>query len=405
MNLVHTPNANRLHIALFGKRNSGKSSLINALTGQDTALVSDTPGTTTDPVQKAMEIHGIGPCLFIDTPGFDDEGELGNRRIERTWKAVEKTDIALLLCAGGSSAEETGEPDFTEELHWLEQLKAINIPTILLINKADIRKNTASLAIRIKETFGSQPIPVSAKEKTGIELIRQAILEKLPEDFDQQSIAGNLVTEGDLVLLVMPQDIQAPKGRLILPQVQTMRELLDKKCLIMSCTTDKLRETLQALSRPPKLIITDSQVFKTVYEQKPEESRLTSFSVLFAGYKGDIRYYVKSASAIGSLTESSRVLIAEACTHAPLSEDIGRVKLPHLLRKRIGEKLSIDIVAGTDFPQDLTPYSLVIHCGACMFNRKYVLNRIERARLQNVPMTNYGVAIAFLNGILNQIEY
>ena len=398
-------NANRLHIALFGKRNSGKSSLINALTGQDTALVSDTPGTTTDPVQKAMEIHGIGPCLFIDTPGFDDEGELGNRRIERTWKAVEKTDIALLLCAGGSSAEETGEPDFTEELHWLEQLKAKNIPTILLINKADIRKNTASLAIRIKETFGSQPIPVSAKEKTGIELIRQAILEKLPEDFDQQSIAGNPVTEGDLVLLVMPQDIQAPKGRLILPQVQTMRELLDKKCLIMSCTTDKLRETLQALSRPPKLIITDSQVFKTVYEQKPEESRLTSFSVLFAGYKGDIRYYVKSASAIGSLTESSRVLIAEACTHAPLSEDIGRVKLPHLLRKRIGEKLSIDIVAGTDFPQDLTPYSLVIHCGACMFNRKYVLNRIERARLQNVPMTNYGVAIAFLNGILNQIEY
>lgn len=405
MNLVHTPNANRLHIALFGKRNSGKSSLINALTGQDTALVSDTPGTTTDPVQKAMEIHGIGPCLFIDTPGFDDEGELGNRRIERTWKAVEKTDIALLLCAGGSSAEETGEPDFTEELHWLEQLKAKNIPTILLINKADIRKNTASLAIRIKETFGSQPIPVSAKEKTGIELIRQAILEKLPEDFDQQSIAGNLVTEGDLVLLVMPQDIQAPKGRLILPQVQTIRELLDKKCLIMSCTTDKLRETLQALSRPPKLIITDSQVFKTVYEQKPEESRLTSFSVLFAGYKGDIRYYVKSASAIGSLTESSRVLIAEACTHAPLSEDIGRVKLPHLLRKRIGEKLSIDIVAGTDFPQDLTPYSLVIHCGACMFNRKYVLSRIERARLQNVPMTNYGVAIAFLNGILNQIEY
>lgn len=405
MNLVHTPNANRLHIALFGKRNSGKSSLINALTGQDTALVSDTPGTTTDPVQKAMEIHGIGPCLFIDTPGFDDEGELGNRRIERTWKAVEKTDIALLLCAGGSSAEETGEPDFTEELHWLEQLKAKNIPTILLINKADIRKNTASLAIRIKETFGSQPIPVSAKEKTGIELIRQAILEKLPEDFDQQSITGNLVTEGDLVLLVMPQDIQAPKGRLILPQVQTMRELLDKKCLIMSCTTDKLRETLQALSRPPKLIITDSQVFKTVYEQKPEESRLTSFSVLFAGYKGDIRYYVKSASAIGSLTESSRVLIVEACTHAPLSEDIGRVKLPHLLRKRIGEKLSIDIVAGTDFPQDLTPYSLVIHCGACMFNRKYVLNRIERARLQNVPMTNYGVAIAFLNGILNQIEY
>ena len=405
MNLVHTPNANRLHIALFGKRNSGKSSLINALTGQDTALVSDTPGTTTDPVQKAMEIHGIGPCLFIDTPGFDDEGELGNRRIERTWKAVEKTDIALLLCAGGGSAEETGEPDFTEELHWLEQLKAKNIPTILLINKADIRKNTASLAIRIKATFGSQPIPVSAKEKTGVELIRQAILEKLPEDFDQQSITGSLVTEGDLVLLVMPQDIQAPKGRLILPQVQTIRELLDKKCLIMSCTTDKLKDTLCALANPPQLIITDSQVFHTVYEQKPAESRLTSFSVLFAGYKGDIHYYVESAFAIDRLTEQSRVLIAEACTHAPLTEDIGRVKIPHLLRKRTGEGLQIDIVSGNDFPEDLSPYNLIIHCGACMFNRKYVLSRIEQARAQQVPMTNYGVAIAHLNGILNKIVY
>ena len=405
MHSSFTPNASRLHIALFGKRNSGKSSLINVLTGQDTALVSDTPGTTTDPVQKAMEIHGIGPCLFIDTPGFDDEGKLGNMRIERTWKAVEKTDIAILLCAGDASIEIPEDADFTEELHWLEQLKAKNIPTILLINKADIRKSPASLATRIKETFGNHPLLVSAKERTGIELIRQAILEKLPEDYNQQSITGRLVTEGDLVLLVMPQDIQAPKGRLILPQVQTMRELLDKKCLIMSCTTDKLSETLQALARPPKLIITDSQVFKTVYEQKPEESKLTSFSVLFAGYKGDIHYYVKSAAAIEMLTESSRVLIAEACTHAPLSEDIGRVKLPRLLRKRIGEKLQIDIVGGTDFPQDLTPYSLVIHCGACMFNRKYVLSRIDRARCQHIPMTNYGVAIACLNGILDKIVY
>lgn len=407
MSLTNTPNANRLHIALFGKRNSGKSSLINALTGQDIALVSDTPGTTTDPVSKAMEIHGIGPCLFIDTPGFDDEGELGEMRIERTWKAVEKTDIAILLCENdiNKEVEFTESSKLTEELHWLKQLKARNIPTILLINKADIRKDLESLSKKIKTTLGSTPLLVSAKQGTGMEQIKQAILEKLPEDYDRQSITGSLVAEGDLVLLVMPQDIQAPKGRLILPQVQTMRELLDKKCIVMSCTTDKLPDTLQALSRPPKLIITDSQVFKTVYRQKPEESKLTSFSVLFAGYKGDIQYYVESAAAIESLTETSRVLIAEACTHAPLSEDIGRVKLPHLLRKQIGEKLQIDIVAGTDFPQDLTPYSLVIHCGACMFNRKYVLSRIERAKLQNVPMTNYGVAIAFLNGILNQIEY
>lgn len=396
MSLTDTPNANRLHIALFGRRNSGKSSLINALTGQDTSLVSDTPGTTTDLVSKAMEIQGIGPCLFIDTPGFDDEGELGELRVSRTLKAIEKTDIALLLC---------GDTTFSHEKEMLALLKKKNIPVIPVLNKIDIRENSDSLATYIEKECKIRPLLVSAKEEIGIEQIRQAILEKLPSDFGQQSITGELTAENDLVLLVMPQDIQAPKGRLILPQVQTIRELLDKKCLVVSCTTDKLTETLQALARPPKLIITDSQVFKAVYEQKPEESKLTSFSVLFAGYKGDIHYYVESAAVIESLTEASRVLIAEACTHAPLTEDIGRVKLPRLLRKRIGEKLQIDIVGGTDFPQDLTPYDLIIHCGACMFNRKYVLSRIERAREQHIPMTNYGVAIAYLNGILDQIEY
>ena len=396
MSLTDTPNANRLHIALFGRRNSGKSSLVNALTGQDTALVSDTPGTTTDLVSKAMEMQGIGPCLFIDTPGFDDEGELGELRISRTLKAIEKTDIALLLC---------GDTTFSHEKEMLALLKEKNIPVIPVLNKIDIRENSDSLATYIEKECKIRPLLVSAKEEIGIEQIRQAILEKLPSDFGQQSITGELTAENDLVLLVMPQDIQAPKGRLILPQVQTIRELLDKKCLVVSCTTDKLTETLQALARPPKLIITDSQVFKAVYEQKPEESKLTSFSVLFAGYKGDIHYYVESTAVIESLTEDSRVLIAEACTHAPLTEDIGRVKLPRLLRKRIGEKLQIDIVGGTDFPQDLMPYDLIIHCGACMFNRKYVLSRIERAREQHIPMTNYGVAIAYLNGILDQIEY
>lgn len=396
MSLNNTPSANRLHIALFGRRNSGKSSLINAMTGQDTALVSDIPGTTTDPVSKAMELHGIGPCVIIDTPGFDDEGTLGEMRIERTLKAIERTDIALFFCE---------ENDLQEESAWMEQLKAKNIPVILIVNKADIRENISSIAERIEQALHQKPIFVSAKEKQGMEEIRLAILEKLPQDFEQPSITGDLVSENDLVLLVMPQDIQAPKGRLILPQVQTMRELLDKKCLVMSCTTDKLPQTLQALAYPPKLIITDSQVFKTVYEQKPAESSLTSFSVLMAGYKGDIRQFIEGASAIDSLTEHSHVLIAEACAHAPMTEDIGRVKIPRLLRKKIGEGLQIDMVSGSDFPKDLSKYDLIIHCGACMFNRKHVMNRLECASKQQVPMTNYGITLAHLMGILDKIVY
>ena len=393
MSINNTPSANRLHIALFGRRNSGKSSLINALTGQDTALVSDIPGTTTDPVNKAMELHGIGPCVIIDTPGFDDEGILGEMRIERTLKAIEKTDIALLLCE---------EKDLQVEKEWMKQLKAKNIPVILILNKADIRQDISSL---VEKELGQKPLLVSAKEKQGMEDIRLAILEKIPQDFEQVSITGDLVNENDLVLLVMPQDIQAPKGRLILPQVQTMRELLDKRCLVMSCTTDKLPQTLKALAYPPKLIITDSQVFKTVYEQKPAESLLTSFSVLMAGYKGDIRQFIEGASAIDSLTESSRVLIAEACAHAPMTEDIGRVKIPRLLRKKIGEGLQIDMVSGNDFPKDLSMYDLIIHCGACMFNRKHVMNRLEQASTQQIPMTNYGITLAHLMGILDKIVY
>ncbi|MEG2127375.1 MAG: [FeFe] hydrogenase H-cluster maturation GTPase HydF [Bacteroides sp.] len=388
-----TATANRLHIALFGRRNSGKSSLINALTGQEVALVSDTPGTTTDPVQKAMEVRGIGPCLFIDTPGYDDEGELGELRIGRTLKTMEQTDIALLLC----------QPEMSGELRWMQLLEEKNIPTVLVLNKADELNEPEVLAEEIEKQCQRRPLIVSARNGQGMDLIREAILEKLPPDFGGQTITGHLVGEGDLVLLVMPQDIQAPKGRLILPQVQTLRELLDKRCLAVCCTTDQLPAMLQALSRPPKLIITDSQVFKTVYGQKPATSLLTSFSVLFAAYKGDIHYYTAGAAAIGTLTETSRVLIAEACTHAPLSEDIGRVKLPWLLRQRIGQGLQIVHVSGADFPKDLTGYDLVIQCGACMFNRKHVLSRIEQAQQQKIAMTNYGVAIAYLSGILDKV--
>lgn len=392
-----TPQSNRLHIALLGRRNSGKSSLINALTGQDTALVSHIPGTTTDPVVKAMEVYPLGACLWIDTPGFDDDQEeLGALRVSRTLKSLEKTDIALLLCEEG---------DGTMEKEWLAQLKEKQIPTILLLNKCDLQANSSQLAAQLKKVYGETPIEVSAHTKQGMEEIYQAILEKVPADYGQQTLTGNLVEAGDLVLLVMPQDIQAPKGRLILPQVQTLRELLDKQCLVMSCTTLQLPATLKALTTAPKLIITDSQVFNEVYQQKPAESLLTSFSVLFASYKGDIKAYLAGAAALDSLTPSSRVLIAEACTHAPLSEDIGRVKLPRLLRKKIGEELQIDIVAGNDFPQSLAAYHLIIQCGACMFNRKYVMNRIGCAQEQQVPITNYGVALAHLSGILDKIVY
>lgn len=391
----HTPNSNRLHIAVFGRRNSGKSSLVNALTGQDTALVSATPGTTTDPVAKAMEVYPLGPCLFIDTPGFDDEGELGRMRVERTLKTLEKTDIALLLF----------EEDGTQERQWMELLRRHDILVVPIVNKKDVRQDAASLALRIEEEYGLAPVVVSAGEKAGMRDIFDAILERLPENFGERTITGDRVGEGDVVLLVMPQDIQAPKGRLILPQVQTIRELLDKKCVVVSCTIDQLPASLQALARPPRLIITDSQAFSVVYRQKPAESSLTSFSVLFAAYKGDMEAFVEGASVLALLTPQSRVLIAEACTHAPLTEDIGTVKIPRLLRKRIGEELRIDFVSGNDFPKDLSPYDLIIHCGACMFNRKYVLSRIAQSRAQHVPITNYGVAIAYLTGILDKIVW
>lgn len=396
MSLQDTPRANRIHIGLFGKRNSGKSSLINALTGQEVAVVSEYAGTTTDPVYKSMEIHGIGPCVFIDTAGLDDEGELGELRVRQTMRAMDRTDIALLVCT---------DADVSREKQWKDMLAEKNIPVIVLLNKSDLLEDPLATARAIEQQLQQVPLIVSAAHKSNIEDIRRALIGKLPDETMSTGITGRLVKENDVILLVMPQDIQAPKGRLILPQVQTLRELLDRKCIVSCCTTDKLQATLDALAQPPALIITDSQVFKTVYEQKPPESRLTSFSVLFAQYKGDIDYYLEGANAIDRLTEQSRVLIAEACTHAPLTEDIGRVKIPAMLRKRFGQGLTIDIVSGADFPEDLTPYQLVIHCGACMFNRKYVLQRIAQARKQQVPMTNYGVTIAYVQGILDKIDY
>lgn len=403
--LNETPNSNRLHIGIFGKTNSGKSSFINAFTGQEVSIVAQVAGTTTDPVYKPMEIHPLGACVIIDTAGFDDTSELGSRRVEKTKLAAEKTDLAVILF---SAEEDKGEQEYAqslaEEMQWYHFFRERKTPVLLLINKADIGVQKEKLSSWLQKETGEEVLCISTKTGEGMEKVKEAFVRKIPENYGERLITGELAQEGDVVLLVMPQDIQAPKGRLILPQVQTLRELLDKKCVVLSVTTDKMQQALNAMSQPPKLIITDSQVFSYVYEKKPKESMLTSFSVLFAAYKGDLPYYVQGAKKIDALQKDSKVLIAECCTHAPLKEDIGREKIPRMLKKRFGETLTVDIVSGTDFPQDLSEYDLIIQCGACMFNRKYVLSRISRAKEQNVPMTNYGITIAHLTGILEHVS-
>lgn len=405
--LNETPSSNRLHIGVFGRTNSGKSSLINAFTKQDVSIVAEQAGTTTDPVYKPMEILPLGPCVLIDTAGFADDTELGERRMEKTRLAAEKTDIALILfSAEGWDNSKENRPileQFQEEKNWYHIFKEKKTPILFVVNKADVSENAQNFAKALQEETGEETICVSAKTGKGMEEVKSAFIRLMPENFGEEFITGDLVGEEDLVLLVMPQDIQAPKGRLILPQVQTLRELLDKKCLVMSVTTDKLVSSLKLLKQPPKLIITDSQVFGYVYEHKPKESMLTSFSVLFAAYKGDLPYYIEGAKALDSLTETSKVLVAECCTHAPLEEDIGRVKIPRMLKQRVGEGITVEIVSGTNYPEDLSEYDLIIQCGACMFNRKYVLSRIARAKEQKVAMTNYGVTIAHLTGILDKI--
>ncbi len=414
MSLNDTPRSDRLHIAIFGRRNAGKSSLLNAFTGRKAAIVSETAGTTTDPVYKSMEIHGLGPCVLIDTAGFDDNGPMGELRVQGTEEALKKTDVALVVIAADAAARGSDLSAALEaEQKWLARLAKKKTPTLIVLNKSDAVSGAKdgtinndavrTLAARIAGVLNMpgdgvnpvEPVPVSAATGQGLDALRDALLRLVPENWNARSLTGDMASDGDLVLLVMPQDIQAPQGRLILPQVQTIRDLLDKKCLVMSVTTDRLDAALDALARPPKLIITDSQVFGEVYAKKPAGSRLTSFSVLMAGYKGDIDAFAEGADALGRLGPDSRVLIAEACAHAPLAEDIGRVKIPRLLRARFGDGIRIEWVRGTDFPADLSGYDLVIHCGACMFNRTYMLERQKHAAARGVPMTNYGVALAW----------
>lgn len=389
-----TARSNRYHIGIFGRRNAGKSTLLNALTGQDVSIVSDVAGTTTDTVWKNIELPGIGAAVIADTAGFDDIGELGNMRNERTKRASQQVDMAIILV--------TGKPDDASfEIEWRDFFKKAEIPTIFVLTKCDA--DTDSDTDAWSHILGQEVLPISALNGKGIDVLLAKMASLYSKDDNLDDITYSLVKAGDVVVLVMPQDASAPKGRLIQPQVVTLRNLLDKHALALCCAPEELTQMLENLKTPPALIITDSQVFAQVQPLTPKETKLTSFSVLMARHKGDIDTFKEGADALMALPKNGKVLIAEACSHIPQNEDIGRVKLPRMLRKKFGEELQIDIVSGNDFPEDLSQYDLIIHCGACMFTRRHVLSRVRRAKAQNIPITNYGIAIAALTDILNKV--
>ncbi|AHM55724.1 GTP-binding protein [Peptoclostridium acidaminophilum DSM 3953] len=391
--MLDTPKANRLHIAIFGKRNAGKSSLINALTGQEMALVSDMAGTTTDPVYKAMELLPIGPVVIIDTAGLDDVGELGELRVKKSKEVMEKTDLALLVF-------DSTDEDYSFEKEWHSRLRDKKIPTIGVINKIDIKDKELE---SYEKEFDMPFVKVSAADRINIDKLKRAIQLHAPEGFEAETIVGDILPQKALVVLVAPQDIQAPKGRLILPQVQTIRDLLDHDAMALTVKDAELEDLLSSLNRKPDLVITDSQIFGKISKIIPREIPLTSFSILMARYKGDLAELIEGAKQIGRLKSGDKVLIAEACTHHSLEGDIGREKLPKWLREYSGAELDITIKAGVDFSDDLSQYAIVVHCGACMFNKKQMMSRLERTRNDNVPITNYGVAIAYMNGILERV--
>lgn len=392
-----TARSNRYHIGIFGRRNAGKSTLLNALTGQDVSIVSDVAGTTTDTVWKNIELPGIGAAVIADTAGFDDEGELGNMRNERTRRAAQQVDMAIILV--------TGKPDDASfEIDWRDFFKKAEIPTIFVITKCDSESQSQRDAeMNWSHILGQEVLSISALNGKGIDILLAKMASLYSKDDNLDDITYSLVKAGDVVVLVMPQDASAPKGRLIQPQVVTLRNLLDKHALALCCAPEELPQMLENLKTPPALIITDSQVFAQVQPLTPKETKLTSFSVLMARHKGDIDTFREGADALMALKKNGKVLIAEACSHIPQNEDIGRVKLPKMLRKKFGEELQIDIVSGNDFPEDLSQYDLIIHCGACMFTRRHVLSRVRRAKAQNIPITNYGIAIAALTDILNKV--
>lgn len=389
-----TPKGLRLHIGIYGRRNVGKSSLLNALTGQLVAIVSDTPGTTTDPVEKTMELSPLGPVVFIDTAGIDDVGALGEMRKERTVMALKRTDVALLVA----------EPDvwgsFEEAL--ISLFKEHAIPFAVVFNKTDL----AQPPMERLETLKQEGIPsagVSATQGTGVQRVKECLAGLAPEDwFEEPRLVGDLLAAGELAVLVVPIDLGAPKGRIILPQVQAIRDILDSDAWCIVVKERELRDALARLNRPPKLVVCDSQVVLKAAGDTPPEIPLTTFSILMARFKADLVRLARGAAAIESLKPGDRVLIAEACTHHPLADDIGRVKIPRWLRQYAGGDIDIEVSAGRDFPEDLSPYRLVIHCGACVANRKSMLTRLLQAQRQGVAMTNYGVAISYVQGVLKR---
>jgi len=391
--LNQTPRGSRLHIAIFGRRNAGKSSIINVLTNQNIAIVSDVPGTTTDPVYKSMEILPIGPVVIIDTAGIDDVGELGALRIEKTYNVLAKTDLLLLVI------DPSGEVGF-HELQVIQKAKEHKVSVIGVLNKMDIFPKAS--AKEMSEELGIPVIPVSAVNREGIEDLKAAMIERAPKDWMSSTIIGDLISPGDTIVLVVPIDLAAPKGRLILPQVQTIRDILDHDAIALVVKERELKAALANLKTHPRLVVTDSQAFLKVAADTPPDVPMTSFSILFARHKGDLISLVEGARAVEELLPGDRVLIAEACTHHRVEDDIGTVKIPRWLRQAVGGPLDFKWVSGHELPPDIKDYKLIIHCGACMINRKEMLHRLMMARQAGVPMVNYGVLIAHVLGILRR---
>jgi [FeFe] hydrogenase H-cluster maturation GTPase HydF len=389
-----TPRSNRIHISIIGRRNVGKSSLLNAIVGQDLATVSEIPGTTTDPVYKSIEILPLGPCVLIDTAGLDDTGILGQLRIQKTQNILLKSDLVLIVVTA-----DLGWTDFEDEV--IKEIKKLSIPFWIVLNKIDL--NQAPKFYKDLKKKHPETVAVSSKTKEGIKVLKEKITTSKLDDWQKETIVSDLLVSQDLVMLVTPIDESMPKNRLILPQVQVLRELLDIDCDVLVTKETELKKTLNKLNVQPKLVITDSQVFKTVAEQIPEEIPLTSFSILFARFKGDIEVFVRGCKVVSRFKPGDRIFIAEACTHHSQKNDIGRVKIPKWLQMKVGGNLIFDFGAGGEFPEDCSPYKLIVHCGACMINRRQTLRHIYQAQSQNVPITNYGVLIAYLHGILPRV--